>query len=554
LNVTSGGALTVAGHLQSGSDMSLNAPAGPFTLTASGSSVAGGNLTVQTGVSAEIDGTMTTAGNALLQIGGLLNLPSGSVINAAGTVTIHTNQAVGTPTQVNNPFIINLFGQIFGTSALVDAQGDQVLFDIGTVTANTPLTVQSDGNNDTFDVSSDAPTNLGNLNGIQGKLTLLACGGNYNRLLISDRGNSAGKNIVMTDHSITGFAAGEIDYSSVGGHFLDSAGADGILLLGSSTSSEAVAIQSTLAGSTTQIATCGGKSTYWVGSLKPTLGGILDDIQGGLVIVGSGTDSVYADDTGSTGAKLGTLTPTTLTGLGMGSSGITYSGLASLTVSLGSGGNTFTVANTAAGTTSVLNSGAGNDTVDVQATTGSTTVATGSGSDTVNVGTLAPASGGIVDDIQGMLTVMGNGAATLNIDDTGSNGAKSGTLMPTTLTGLGMGSSGIVYSGLGTLNIRLGSGVAGLSGTPIGNTFLINDINAATHTLVDGGSSNNDSLITTFAKDFNGRLDVTSFEHATMTVAGNFNGALSDLAPGHIEAVTIGGSLANTGGLLAFRT
>ena len=99
-----------------------------------------------------------------------------------------------------------------------------------------------------------------------------------------------------------------------------------------------------------------------------------------------------ADATGNTLAKTGTLTATTLTGLSMGPSGITYSGLANLNINLGSGGNTFLISNTAAGTTTFLNSGAGADTVNVQATSGPTTVNTGGGTNhnVVNVGSLEP--------------------------------------------------------------------------------------------------------------------------------------------------------------------
>ena len=58
--------------------------------------------------------------------------------------------------------------------------------------------------------------------------------------------------------------------------------------------------------------------------------------------------------------------------------------------------------------------------------------------------------------IQGALTIVGNGADTMNVDDTGATAAKTATLTATTLTGLSMGASGIAYSGLSKLNIDLG--------------------------------------------------------------------------------------------------
>ena len=73
---------------------------------------------------------------------------------------------------------------------------------------------------------------------------------------------------------------------------------------------------------------------------------------------------------------------------------------------------------------------------------GSSTVLQTGGTDgnTVNVSSMAPTAGGIVDNIQGALTILGNGLDTLNVDDTGSTIAKTATLTSTTLTGMSMGS------------------------------------------------------------------------------------------------------------------
>ena len=49
-----------------------------------------------------------------------------------------------------------------------------------------------------------------------------------------------------------------------------------------------------------------------------------------------------------------------------------------------------------------------------------------------------PLTGGIVDNIQGALIVTGDGNDVLNVDDTGSAAAKTGTLTSSALIGLGM--------------------------------------------------------------------------------------------------------------------
>ena len=68
----------------------------------------------------------------------------------------------------------------------------------------------------------------------------------------------------------------------------------------------------------------------------------------------------------------------------------------------------------------------------------------GSEDDVVTVGRLAPAIGGSVDGVDGLLTIAGNGGSdTVKVDDTGSAGS-TGAWSAATVTGLGM-ASGIVY-------------------------------------------------------------------------------------------------------------
>ena len=120
--------------------------------------------------------------------------------------------------------------------------------------------------------------------------------------------------------------------------------------------------------------------------------------------------------------------------------GLSYSSLAALNVSLGSGGNTVTVAGTASGTSTTVNSGAGSDTVNVMGTSSPLTVNTQTGTDTVNVQAIgapasinagggndtidvssnAPANTGTLAGIAAVLTVNGgSGTSTANVSDTG---------------------------------------------------------------------------------------------------------------------------------------
>jgi len=386
-------------------------------------------------------------------------------------------------------------------------------------------------------------------------------------------------------------------------------------------------------GPATTINTGSGSSTINVGSTAPVLGGKVNGIQGALTIVGSGHDTLNIDDSGDSATETGTLTSTTLTGLGLGESGITFSGLVALNLSLGSGSETLFVVNTPSATTTInggagtdifnvqaatgvinlnggagidtfnlgsggtvsyivsqvninggtgtstvnvydnavsgaltglltatnltglgfgvgvaythvtylnLNLGSGNDTFNVEQTAAgtTTTVNTGGGSNTVNVGSLAPASGGLTHGIQGPVVVVGSGKDTLNVDDSGSSVNETGNLTPTLLAGLGMGASGITYSGLAALNVTLGSG---------NDSFAINDITSSTVTTVNGGGGSNSATLN-FSHDFSAQnLTLLNFGTSTLNVAGNFTGLLNDA--GAISTTNIAGSF-TSGGVL----
>jgi autotransporter-associated beta strand protein len=210
----------------------------------------------------------------------------------------------------------------------------------------------------------------------------------------------------------------------------------------------------------------GSQATVAIGGNPPAswdpqnTGGVLNAIRALLTIQGGDQqDTLSIDDSGETNPSTGVLTSSTISGLFGAGGSISYGAFEFLNIGLGTGGDTFTVAGTHGGTTN-LAAHAGADVVHVQSTQGELLVDTGGELlvNTVNVGSLAPLGGGVVDTIQGELTVVGNYHDTLNVDDTGSTVSKIGTLGPDTLTGLGLGASGIHFSGLAVLFIALGSG------------------------------------------------------------------------------------------------
>ncbi|MCA9011601.1 MAG: hypothetical protein KDB01_17735, partial [Planctomycetaceae bacterium] len=139
-----------------------------------------------------------------------------------------------------------------------------------------------------------------------------------------------------------------------------------------------------------------------------------------------------------------TLTNDHISGLGMGpatvvggeafAGGISFSGIDSLNVHLGTGDNTVTVESTITGDTSISSS-SGNDTFRIKTVSGPTTIRTGTGTDVVNI----TSDDTTIDQITALLTVAGDGINdTLNIDDSADVNDNVGTLTERTLTGLDM--------------------------------------------------------------------------------------------------------------------
>ncbi len=354
-------------------------------------------------------------GNVFLQGGNTVIIDPGATVLAASTVTIQDNFGGGD----TSGSTIVLDGTVTAPQIDIDGSPYGDTFDLGGVFYG-DVSLQGGAGNDTINVNPD---------GIENELTVNAAGGSSNRLIVDDSGNmtTSYTDVVVTNDSITGFGPGVIDYSAIVS-FTDPSGNDGILLIGPGVGGSTFNVQSTLAGSTTEIQTLGANNTINVGSNEPMTGGIVDYIQGALTVVGNGADTMNVDDTGSTAAKTATLSATTLTGMNMGPSGITFSGLATLIISLGSGGTTgnkFTIA--------------------------------------VAAGTSLPA-----------------------------------------------------------------------------NTFI------------NAGSGGHDMINTSWAGDCNGSLHLSGFATSTITVGGNFTGSLFLSNPGSLNSVTIGGSLTATGELDVF--
>ena len=447
------------------------------------------------------------------------------IIGGGGTDSLTLNGSVG------NDFWVITNNSVGGVGSPVSYSDLDVLivngisgndtFNVRSTSAATTLNTGTGMN--TINVGSTAPVTGGIVDGIQGAVTIVGYGNDV--LNIDDTGSVLDNVGALTSNTLTGLGMGDggITFSGIS-----------VLNLGLGSGNDTLTIVNTpsvtanidgnngndtfnVQGTTgiTNLDGGAGNDTFNLGSLTPAVGDNVNSIAGQLNIDGSvGSDVINVDDTGDTAANTGLLTLTRLTGLGLGTE-VNYIGVESLNINLGSGDDTFNIQSTNSAATTTLTSGAG--------------------CNVITVGSLAPATGGMVNDIFGVLVIVGHGSDTLNVDNSGDVAGNSGALTPTTITGLGM-ASGITYSGLAVLNITLGSG---------DDTFTVNDMTNTTVTTIDGGFGSNSASLN-FAGDFGAQnLTLLNFQTATLSVVGNFTGLLNDAED--ITTASIGGAFTSTG-------
>jgi len=409
-----------------------------------------------------------------------------------------------------------------GTTNIATGNGtEQVNIRSTGVLSSTTVTAGSGSN--TFNLGSRAPATGGSLDNLQGAIVLTG-NGSQTVANLDDTGTAvANKTGQLNATSITGLGTGGVTYTgigvlniSLGNHsntftIAATSGSTTTTITGG-TGGDTFYVQSTAAGPSTTIDTGSGTNFVDVSSAAPSHGNV-NGIQGPLIVNGGGGDTLTVDDSASTTAKTGTLTNSAVTGLGMGSAGVAYHAIHTLNIELGSGADTMNVRSTASSAT--------------------TTIDTGPGANVVNLGSNSPATAGILDGLAGPLIVVGHGSDTLNLDDTGSATAKTGTLTSSSITGLA--TAGITYSGVSSLNIHLGAG---------GDTLAVQSTSAAATTnITTAGGAN---TIDVGSNDTpTGAQPATGSVLAAIAGALNFTGDGSDI----LNVDDVGNTAGNTGQL-----
>ncbi len=431
----------------------------------------------------------SAGGTATLRAGDNINVNTGAVVKSQKTTgdtvfligDYNDNDAAGTTITVD--------GQLFGRSIVISGNADDDSFIF-----NNPHGI-------------NANTGLG-----VGVVIVDGAGGT-DSVLVDESAGSVADTGAMTSTNLTGLGMGYdgIKYAGTGANVED-------LKVQLTQGADTFTIHSSNAGTLTHIFGNGANDTLNVEAISGATdvhggdgndvinigfssGGYssVDGIQAALTVAGDAHatgDQLNIIETNepATMSHAGTLTSTTITGLGMGAAGvITYGTIEDLTITLGQGDDNFTIASTHSGTTELYGK-QGNDTLNIQSVSGATTVNGDTGNDTVNVGSTAgTAVAGNVNSINALLTVNGGADSgdVLNIDDSSDVSANTGSLTSSRITGLGMAANdatkGISYSGVPTLNITLGSG---------DDTFNIASTQSATTNVRTGGGADIINVVT----------------------------------------------------------
>ena len=372
------------------------------------------------------------------------------------------------------------------------------------------VTLRGGAGSDHTNVGSNAPGVSGNVDAIAG-LLVVEGGGGTDDLNVDDTGDGDGVLGQLSSTRLTGLGMGGSDADAAllndAAHGITYSALEAVSI-GLGSGADIFTVLSTHAGSTnlatganadeinvetiSGLTTIDGQGEADTVNVGRTIGGgeTVNGIQAALILGGGGggaSDTLNVSEAGEAAVATasGDLTATILTGLGMAAAGITYGTFEDLNITLGEGGDDFTITSTHAGTTQLRTAG-GFDDIRVKTIDGATTILAGAGADDVTVSNNTD----LVDDIGGLLEIQGEGGAdTLKVDDSGDNAGtakltlfghgsgNTGTLTPTQITGLDMGGS-ITYGSVEFLDILLGTG---------DDHFTIVDTHAETTTL-DAGS------------------------------------------------------------------
>ena len=469
------------------------------------------------GVMSGINTLLTVYGGPHTSGDSLILDDSGNTGAGGGTINADTITGFGMVGSIHYEEIENL--------NIALGSGDNII-NIQATVAGTTATISSHDGNDTFNVSSDAPNNLGNLDGIRGDLVLEG-GGGVNTLNISDRGNTTGRDdAFITDHIISGMTgdaggSGDIEYSAADGF------SGGINILNGS-GDDHITVESAISGSATFVRAGDGDDVITATDSSPGEDGLLvvfgeggaDTVNGAawqsdLVAFGdNGFISVSSDgspllaystdpDAGDDDTLIGGSGNDVLIG---GAGNDVLNGGAGNNVLIGDGGKVTWESDHIQAIESIDPLSGGNDTI--TACDGSNTIIGGFGNDTVTAAPGAVSSNIVLADNGEVLYDAQGGVASVSTADTISATGGDDTIT------LGEGSN-FVLGGMGSDTIAAGPGFS----------ILIGDNGAAYYNL-DGNSATVDLALSTLP-ELGGNDVITSGAGNDVLIGGAGNDVLN---------------------------
>jgi hypothetical protein len=416
--------------------------------------------------SGDSTGRTATLSNSPFAFGSFIGAVSG--LAPAPIQWIPTNRATGGVTGLTvyggsggNTFKVTGTSNFYNETLLSTGTGNDTVNVEATTGA---LYVQNPGGQDSVYVGSNGSALGGNVQGINGAVTVLGPGDTV--LTVDDSGDSTGRTATLSNSpfafgsfigAVTGLApapiewipAGSTDGGVTGLTVYGGSGGNTFTITGTSNFSNATTLSTGTGNDTVNVEATtgllsvnnsGGQDSVYVGSKGSVLGGNVQGINGEVIITGAGATALTVDDGGDTTGRTATLfnVPFVSTFIG-GITGLAPANIewipagspsgdvTGLTVYGGSGGNTFNVAGTSNFSTT-LNTGTGNNTVNVEATTGALSVNNSGGQDSVYVGSNGSALGGNVQGINGEVIITGAGATALTVDNGGDTTGRTATL------------------------------------------------------------------------------------------------------------------------------
>jgi hypothetical protein len=387
---------------------------------------------------------------------------AGSIFNNFNVLFGTSNPSawlVDTANGVESYFMNNGTLPFSNFQVLVGGKGGN-LFMVHSTPANQALVMYGTGGADSFQITSDAPTDFGTTAEIGGPIGIVG-GSGTSQIVVGDRADATGGASFITGNVIIGAVAPQgVYYSSNGGGF-----AGGVFVLTGSGQNN-VTVTGTPANSFVELVTGGGDDTISVQAPAGSLGAALP---GALVIdAGAGNNTLSVSEANNTAGDTVFFGPGAIA---------TASGF--LLYYMANGG-TF-----AGGVT--LITGLTDDAVNIFGTSAPTTIFTGGGNDVISVVALAGSVGSVLN---GPLTIdAGPGFNTINVAESNNAGDDNFTLGSTSISSTDGWTINYTASGgsfLGGINVFGGQG---------NDTFTVPLTGAPLNVAVDGGGGLNSLIV-----------------------------------------------------------